>query len=212
MKGYFNMKKFVIGFALGGGIGGVVGWLLTRDKYRRLADEEIESVVNKFRDKPQKKKPPTYETSTDEDLEQIGGVTKAKPGIMDFYTQSENKQQTDYTSFHKQESEDVPAEETDINPPEDIEPLYGDPDPILVYEISYDQYATKEDYSVIGISRTDDGIFLDENDVLIPEPHIILGPDYEDILDTDATIVYIRNDERAVDIEVILSSNINTAP
>ena len=81
-----------------------------------------------------------------------------------------------------------------------------------MYEISYDQYATKEDYSVIGISRTDDGIFLDENDVLIPEPHIILGPDYEDILDTDATIVYIRNDERAVDIEVILSSNINTAP
>ena len=41
-----------IPFVIGVAAGSVVTWLITKDYYKRIADEEIESVVQRFKDRP----------------------------------------------------------------------------------------------------------------------------------------------------------------
>lgn len=44
------MKNVLI-FILGGAVGSLVTWKLVEGKYKKLADEEIASVVGRFKDK-----------------------------------------------------------------------------------------------------------------------------------------------------------------
>lgn len=42
----------VIPFVIGAAVGSITTWLVTKNYYKRIADEEIESVVQRFKDRP----------------------------------------------------------------------------------------------------------------------------------------------------------------
>ena len=50
--------KYGICFIVGAGIGSVVTWKLLEEKYKKLADEEIASVVETFKNREKNSKNP----------------------------------------------------------------------------------------------------------------------------------------------------------
>ena len=44
------MKNVII-FSVGVGVGSLLTWMIVRGKYKKLADEEIKSVVDRFKNK-----------------------------------------------------------------------------------------------------------------------------------------------------------------
>ena len=48
------MDKAII-FIIGAGIGSLITWKIVEEKYKKIADEEIESVIERFKNREDKK-------------------------------------------------------------------------------------------------------------------------------------------------------------
>ena len=79
----------VIPFVFGAAVGSVVTWLAVKQYYKRIADEEIESVVQRFKDR----------TKSDGEIVHSAGLCVVEPKIEnDADTTNYTIQQEEYTS------------------------------------------------------------------------------------------------------------------
>jgi hypothetical protein len=65
-----NKLAGALAFVAGAAIGSVVTWKLVKAKYKKIADEEIESVINEFRGKQQETTETSKEDISDESEEE----------------------------------------------------------------------------------------------------------------------------------------------
>lgn len=173
-----NFSKVFI-FVAGAAIGSVVTLKFLEEKYKRIADEEIESVKETF------KKALEKEVDEDENVEEtpvkVATVshTPDKPNIID------------YAAMTRDMGYDT---ETDKENVEDDSPRVIIPD----------DFGMNEDYDNVSLLYHVDGYLTNERNVLVDDIENTVGfeclntfGEYED----DA--VYVRNDKLKTDYEIL---------
>lgn len=177
-----------ISFAVGASIGSFVTWYYVNEKYKKIAQEEIDSVKHVFATLNSEKE------EGDSDIQQSATVYEDKPDLNEYMkTVMKNK----YTNYSKSSSyEDITDSDDDVSE----EPEFKDP-----YVISPDEYGEAFGYSTISLSYTSDKKVIDENYEIVENVDEIIGleslnhfGDYED------DSVFVRNERLKVDYEILL--------
>lgn len=173
----------VLMFATGAAIGSLATWKVVKTKYERIAQEEIDSVKERFSMKFEPKDEPVEEVVE----EQPQRKPYQKPDLFEYAKILQEEGYTDYSESTVEEK----GGSNSANRP---------------YLISPDEFGEMDGYESISYTWYEDGILADDQGIVIEDVDEIVGLDnlkrfgeYED----DA--VHVRNDERREDYEILLS-------
>lgn len=221
--------KYILVFGAGAALGAVVTRKLLREKYDQIIEDEVNEVVNYYKDKLRRvedaaaeevknisNEPCTDEVKCDDAVEEDEEEGEARENVEEQKLQYK-KLVTNYSAAFNQQNkpkfEPDPAEEEYPEEDEEIEAELDSFDKARVrnddpYIITIDDYnTTNSHYDKITVTYySEDDVLADENEEIISDPNSIIG---EDALlnfgegSDDADIVYVRNEKIAVDYEVI---------
>lgn len=167
------MNKVFI-FGLGAAVGSLLTWKLVEAKYKKIADEEIESVIEHFRNKEQKEE----NTFADDYVE----VEKLEAVKRDY-----NKKITDLGYM---DDDAVIITNPGV---EKIEP----------YVISPEEFGEANGYDTKSWTYYADLVLTDEMGDIVCEPELIIGDGLEHFGEFEDDSVYVRNDNTECDYEIL---------
>ena len=171
-------------FAAGAALGSLTTWYFVKEKYARLAQEEIDSVKEVFSERGRIER---VEKAT-EKIEKDQDERAAKEMSVREYAAklSEERYSTDYA---------------------DIQPAEEDPEDDKPYVITPDEFSEIDEYETISLTFYSDHILADDGDELIEDIDAIVGVEslnhfgeYED------DSVFVRNDRLKCDYEILLDN------
>lgn len=168
-----TLSKIII-FAVGAAVGSAVTWKMLDTKYKHIAEEEIESMEEYYKDK--------YGVNTDEDIleEEVEENSTIKNDIQAYAAIAKSMNYAD-------ESEIEEGFNMDDKP----------------YQIKPDEYGEYQDYEMVNLVYYADDVLADEMDTIIDNVDEIVGADFADgygVYDDDT--VFIRNDKLMCDYEI----------
>ena len=185
MKNFFT---FVTGLV----IGSVVTYVVVKDKFEKIAQEEIDSVKEVFGRRVEKK------------VEKI--AKKEVEKIRKEYNEYDNLTKN-YTSYSKNKTEE--------NVEEDEEVCENDEDRVELDEIErasdYDrpyiiepqEFGALDGYSLITLYHYSDNVLADDCDELVEDLDDVVGEDYVSHFgEYEDDCVYVRNDRLKADYEI----------
>lgn len=184
--------KNLLCFVAGAAIGSVVTWKLIEKKYKDLADEEIESVIETFKNR----KPRITKDNVKETVEKvINKYKEPKETVEDIVT-------TERYSIENEEEIDEDDESNYIvNVDNDIEV-------VTPYIITPDQFAEYNEYGTKTLTYYADNVLTDEidNPITSEEMVTMIGPDALDHFgEYEDDSVYIRDEMNEMDYEILKS-------
>ncbi len=189
--------KVVLGL-IGAFVGGAaVGGLITykvldkklSDKYEAFAQEQIDSVKEKFT-VPKADIKKFIDSKKDANL--VATHNRNKPDITEYKRKVSN-----YTNYSDVEYE---KEETRFEPANKSKPVVIDPDK-YGYEGDDGEFA---DYDEVSLTYYADGILADEDDTILNLDEVIGEDSVNHIGDYEDDAVHVRNDGRKVYYEVLV--------
>lgn len=170
----------VVMFAVGAAIGSAVTWKFVKTKYEQIAQEEIDSVKETY----------SKRAESEEQLEKLeNGLKKTIDNMqkqIDAYEHADLVRDAGYTNYAITERKVI-----DVDRP---------------YRIDQDEYDTLDDYESEELLYYSDGVLADYYGDIVDDVDDMVGLDNLKILmeDDDVDSVYIRNDSRRFDYEVLL--------
>ena len=169
-------------FAAGAAAGSAVTWKLLKTKYEQIAQEEIDSVKERFF--ASKNNDDANETK-DEAVEYTLG-TSQKPDIREYAAKlQEEGYSTDYNGITTETKKEV----ADVERP---------------YTISPDEYGELDDYEMISLTYYADDVLADDMDEIVEDVDSVVGKDsLETFGEYEKDSVFVRNDERKCDYEIL---------
>lgn len=170
------MKNVLI-FVLGAGVGSLVTWKLVEEKYKKLADEEIKSVVDRFKQREEEQKEPVNE-AVEED------------------TTVENEETIEFTEEEKAEYQNKVQELGYSNDVEPIQEEHAAP-----YVIAPEEFG--EEYETRSWTLYADGLLVDEDDMIVDNPENIIGDALSHFGEYEDDSVYVRNEKEEYDYEIL---------
>lgn len=175
------MKNILI-FLAGGAVGAVVSAKLVEKYYRDLADEEIESVVEHFKNKEKELKEKTED--------KVENKTETKP--------KKNKK--------KDKVEDIVKTEEYIPNEEEEEVVERPVDSIVGFEIIDPMnFGEEDEYDTKSWTHWADGVLTNELDEIIETPEEFIGDALSHFGDYEEDSVYVRNHASKTDYEILKS-------
>lgn len=190
-------KATFLAFAVGAAIGSAATWYYAKTKYEQIAQEEIDSVKEKF----------SYEKDATAPDEPKNGPKKPsvndteKPSVAEYAKRLAQEGYTDYST-----SSEIDPDEDEEEPVLEPVPDVNDNPQEAPYVISPDQFGEFADYDTISFLYYADDILADDNDEILEDVEGVVGFDslnhfgeYED----DA--VHVRNDRLKCDYEILRS-------
>ena len=181
-----GLSKFII-FATGAAIGSVVTWKLLKDKYERIAQEEINSVKETFLG-PQKDEEPGSEDDEEEDA-----ITRArKPDINAYAAKLQSAGYVDYANG------EAPKPKTEAK----VEVVYEEdgPHPYVIPPEEFDE----EGYELVCFTYYADGVLVNDRGDIVKDVEDILGIDPEEHFgEYEEDSVFVRDDEKRIDYEIL---------
>lgn len=168
-------------FAAGAAVGSYITWKLLKDKYERIAQDEIDSVKEVFAKK---------ENSDDSEpiLAEESGHND-KPSIIEYAAKLHENGYTNYSDSENKETVHKEDGETVEKP----------------YVISPDEFGEFGEYETISLTYYEDQVLADDNDDIIKNVDDVVGTEslthfgeYED------DSVFVRNDRLKCDYEILL--------
>lgn len=176
--------KSAVGFLIfvaGAAIGSAATWYYTKDKYARIAQEEIDSVKEKFSSMKKKENPEKPKAEEPEE----------SMSVADYAKQLSKKGYTMYSNADILDEEEEKVEVTEI--------------PFVIPPEEFGNLET-EGYSKICLTYYSDGVLTDEDDEIVEDVDAWVGKDSLDHFgEYDDDVVYVRNHRLKVDYEIILS-------
>ena len=168
-------------FATGAAVGSVVTWKLVKTKYERIAQEEIDSVMECFSDKPRYEGP--------EDSDEAESANEPNPAdIREYASKLQNEGYTDYSNVNNSK----PEKKTEVDDTE------------RPYVISPEEYGDIEEYDCIELTYYEDGVLTDDGDEIIDDVDAIVGEgSLETFGDYEDDSVHVRNDRLKCDYEIL---------
>lgn len=183
------MIKKVFIFTLGATAGSLITWKLVKDKYKKLADEEIESVVEMF-----KKREDELKYCADD----IITTQKAALDVMEYDKKVEDLNYTATAGLAEvvEDTEGIFETEADIK--EYIKPY------VILPEEFGEFGATK------CLTYYSDFVLADEKDDMIDDPESLIGDALEHFGEYEDDCVHVRNENREIDFEILKSEKLFT--
>lgn len=184
------MKSKLLYFAMltvGAAIGSGVTWYITKERYKKIADEEIESVKVMFSKK---------EKDLKKDLDEAHDKLK-------FNAVKEREAETIIQESHVAVKRDY----TQINP-NDITITKDSLEKVEVknmnepHIITQDEFGEIDDYDIITLMYYADEHLADEDDELVDDIESVIGYDSLTHFGNDDAI-YVRNDRLKCDYEIL---------
>ena len=204
------MNKGIIGFLLGGVTGSLVTFFIVKEKYKRIADEEIESVKERFKEREKEifdlnteKDQPNpsyvegkkwYEKEAEKNNEKMNEVWEnamKKIGYQTIETDASNSSDTNIESIKNIDDYTVKIEQKE----DKIKPY-------LISEEEYGEFGNDE----ITLIYSSDNILIDEDNHIIDDVQNIVGDtlsEFEKDLYLDSILV--RNENMGIDYTILKS-------
>lgn len=182
-----TLSKIVI-FSAGALIGSAATWKVVEEKYKRIADEEIESVKEVFSLREQKYRELLNNDSNEEEKEEkeenddteTKSVKNEYEKIANRYTRVENIEETNNEPEQEEDNEMMP------------------------FVISPDEFGDC-DYETTSLTYYADGILTDMMDNIIEDVEGLVGEEsLTHFGEYEEDTVYVRNHEREEDFEICL--------
>lgn len=187
------MKNVLI-FLSGAAVGSVVTWKLIEKKYKEIADEEIESVVETFKSRQKE-----LEENKKDDKSDKKSTKKTKKGSK----KEEKVELKNYSNIIKSNDYDVELEESDEDSNATVDIEIGE-DRIIPYVIRPEQFGEDENYGTKSLTYYSDGILTDETDDVVVDPESWIGPDaLNHFGEYENDSVYIRDESNEIDYEIL---------
>lgn len=172
-----TLNKIFI-FAVGAALGSAVTWKFIKSKYKKIADEEIASVKEKFG------------RGHRAEINPVDDAAEIKPDKTDIFEYQKIVDESGYVNYSTNKEEDKKEEdEEEMNEP---------------YVISPEEFG-ENDYETESLTYYTDGVLTDENDKVIKDVDNLIGEDalthfgeYED------DSVFVRNDRLKTDFEILM--------
>ena len=204
------MNKVFI-FVLGAAVGSLVTWKFVEEKYRRIADEEIESVKETFKNRESKI------AEDEKQAEELGVKSPSK----EFYNQLKEASDklTDDVNHYKEIITTSEYSSTDIEPKKNIKDFiytevdgegqifevkpkdYPEPYVIAPEEFGEDGYNTESlIYYQDKVLATNDDNMIDAD-----ESELLLGDGLEHFGEYEDDAVHVRNEKTKTDYEILRS-------
>lgn len=191
MKNFFT---FVTGLV----IGSVVTYVVVKDKFEKIAQEEIDSVKEVFGRRVEKE--------ADKKVEKI--AKKEVEKIRKEYNEYDNLTKN-YTSYSKNKTEenieDVEYEEVCENDEDGVEldEIERASDYDRPYIIEPQEFGALDGYSLITLYHYSDNVLADDCDELVEDLDDVVGEDYASHFgEYEDDCVYVRNDRLKADYEI----------
>lgn len=178
------MNNFIT-FLAGIGVGSVVTWALLNNKYRQLAQEEIDSVKEEFRKDVKKEVEPEEKQEIEEPEEE----------------QEENEEMDKYKKLVR----DYRKESTMKKKEEDKDMEYDIP-----YVIPPEEFDTLDNYEVISLTYYQDGVVTDDAGEPMSDEEIEAAIGHDSLNhfgEYEEDSVFVRNDERQTDYEILMDAD-----
>lgn len=180
-----NYLKTIIMFGLGGTLGFIGGWYYSKEKYSKIADEEIDSVKHYYLKKHLEEQAKNEEISKKIDEKILETEDKYKEEKKDKEKVKYNKIGVDEKVMAEQES------------PEEDEPTK----PYLITEEEF--LNGKNDYEKISLTYyTYDDTLADGYDEMVDVEETISTDIYNQVEDADSDL-YVRNPALQTDFEIM---------
>lgn len=179
------MNKVFI-FTLGAAVGSLLTWKLIEKKYKDLADEEIASVVERFKERSEK-----YDK-----LDEFDHVKAWKDDADVIFDKIQEDDKTDYA---------YKLEELGYIDEPNIEG--GEEDDIIApYVISPEEFGEKEGFKTTSWTYYADCILADEDGMIVTDPELIIGNGLSHFGDYEDDSVCVRNENEYCDFEILKHS------
>lgn len=172
---------YLVMFAAGATIGSAVSWQLAKNKYKQIADEEIQSVKDAFSKK---------ENDINTKLSTANAMLK------------KNMINNDLNSTYKDAYKDILTTNKylyseNTNAKKEV-PETGP------YVISPDEFGELDDYETISLTYYSDKVLADDMDQVIDDYKVCVGNDFMNHFgEYEDDSVFIRNDARKCDYEIL---------
>ena len=184
--------KNLLCFVAGAAIGSVVTWKLIEKKYKDLADEEIESVKETFKNRKSR----ITKDEVKETVEKVINKFKEPKETVENIVTSEGY----YTEDEEETEEDDESNYTvDVDPGVEV---------ILPYVITPEQFGEYDEYGTKTLTYYADNVLTDEIDspITSEEMETMIGPDALDHFgEYEDDSVYIRDEMNEMDYEILKS-------
>ena len=184
--------KNLLCFVAGAAIGSVVTWKLIEKKYKDLADEEIESVIETFKNR----KPRITKDEVKETVEKVINKWKEPKETVEDIVAAEG---------YSIENEEEIDEDDESNYTVDID---NDIEVVTPYVITPEQFGEYNEYGTKTLTYYADNVLTDEidNPITSEEMVTMIGPDALDHFgEYEDDSVYIRDEINEMDYEILKS-------
>ena len=184
--------KNLLCFVAGAAIGSVVTWKLIEKKYKDLADEEIESVIETFKNR----KPRITKDNVKETVEKVINKYKEPKEIVEDIVNAER--------YYIENEEEI-DEDDESNYTVDVDPGV---EVIVPYVITPEQFGEYNEYGTKTLTYYADNVLTDEidNPITSEEMVTMIGPDALDHFgEYEDDSVYIRDEMNEMDYEILKS-------
>ena len=184
--------KNLLFFVAGAAIGSIATWKLIEKKYKDLADEEIESVKETFKNRKSR----ITKDEVKETVEKVINKFKEPKETVENIVTSEGY----YTEDEEETEEDDESNYTiDVDPGVEV---------IVPYVITPEQFGEYDEYGTKTLTYYADNVLTDEIDSPITSDEMItmIGPDALDHFgEYEDDSVYIRDEMNEMDYEILKS-------
>ena len=188
-----------LAFTVGAAIGGVVTWKLIENRYKQIAQEEIDSMNEYYRNKYGVKADDESENeeTTSDDAETDPDQTQMD--IREYAKKLAKNKYTNYSAADKTESEEV----DDVEKP---------------YIIAPEELGELDGYETVTLYYHADGVLTDDQNEIVEDVDDAIGSDsLNHFGQYEPDSVCVRNDARRVDYEILYdpssySDSINKSP
>ena len=182
-----NKATGIAAFILGAAVGSGVTWYFLKDKYEKLAQEEIDSVKEVF------SKRTSDISEKDEPQDKIEDIPE-EPTVKELDSYKEFVSKVEYTDYSTNKTAGIKQEKA-----ADIE---HEDNP---YVITPEEFGELDGYDEISLTYYSDQVLTDENNELVEDVDRVVGfeslnhfGEYED------DSVYVRNDRLKCDYEILM--------
>ena len=175
------MKTRIVTFIFGVAAGSVITWFVTKKRYEKIAQEEIDSVKEVFSKRHDKIE---SEAESEQSEESDADISEDEPEEDDWDQETE----LEYLQIASQYADDLTIEERSKAKPIVISP---------------DEFGEDHSYDQIELVYYADGILADERDIISNIADIV-GEDFESHFgEYEDDSVYIRNDRLRSEYAII---------
>lgn len=184
--------KNLLYFVAGAAVGSVVTWKLIEKKYKDLADEEIESVIETFKNR----KPRITKDNVKETVEKVINKYKEPKEIVEDIVAAER-----YSIKNEEEIDEDDESNYTVN-------VDNDDEVVTPYVITPEEFGEYNEYGTKTLTYYADNVLTDEIDNPITSEEMItmIGPDALDHFgEYEDDSVYIRDEMNEMDYEILKS-------